>query len=216
MASGEEETIMPSQICALIFVGLLLSAASPAVRAATPAGSVVAIAGRCSDQSAGQRRTLKMGDLVYVRDRIEVPAGAKLKLRMKDGSVLSLGSASRLTIRAYRLGPSGQRQNATLSMALGVMRAVVSKVDHPSVFEVESAVGTAGVRSTDWFIIVTPGAERVGVLSGSVVLKSSATHRSEIIPARWGARLEAGRDPVPARLWTASEFDDVIRRTTVP
>lgn len=207
---------MPYRICAWI-VALVLAApvASPAW-AATLAGRVVAMGGQCFDRSDGQRRALKMGDPVYVGDHLEVPAHAKLKLRMEDGSVLSLGSASRLTVRSYSRDAAGRRRNATLSLALGVMRAVVSKVDHPSVFEVKTAVGTAAVRSTDWFVVMTPGAERVGVLSGSVVLESGATHRSEIIPARWGARLEAGRDPVPARLWTAAEFDDVIRRTTVP
>ena len=37
-----------------------------------------------------------------------------------------------------------------------------------------------------------------------------------MIPARWGARLEAGRDPVPPRVWSQAEFDAVIARTDVP
>jgi hypothetical protein len=36
------------------------------------------------------------------------------------------------------------------------------------------------------------------------------------IPSRWGARLEAGRDPVPARVWAPEEFQAVISRTDVP
>jgi hypothetical protein len=71
------------------------------------------------------------------------------------------------------------------------------------------------VRSTDWFIEATPGATQVGVLTGSVSLTSTATKRAVTIPARWGARLEAGRDPVPARVWTAAEFAAVITRTAV-
>jgi hypothetical protein len=46
-------------------------------------------------------------------------------------------------------------------------------------------------------------------------MTSLATGRSVTIPARWGARLEAGLDPVPARLWSAVEFADVIARTDV-
>ena len=45
---------------------------------------------------------------------------------------------------------------------------------------------------------------------------SVATGKAVRIPARWGARIEAGRDPVPARVWTDAEFDSVITRTDVP
>jgi hypothetical protein len=69
------------------------------------------------------------------------------------------------------------------------------------------------VRSTDWFIEAQSGSTQVGVLEGRVSLKSAATGKEIVIPAHWGARVEAGRDPVPARVWTAAEFDDFIRRT---
>ena len=82
---------------------------------------------------------------------------------------------------------------------------------HALGFEVNTAVGTAAVRGTDWFIEASPGAAQVGVLEGSVSLTSAATRRTETIPARWGARLEAGRDPVPARVWSPAEFQAVIK-----
>jgi len=159
---------------------------------------------------------LKLGDAVSITDTIEVPPDGKLKLRMRDGSVISLASGTRLTIAAYQIDASGQRQNAALSLAQGLLRAVVAPVDHPSTFEVSTAVGTAGVRSTDWFIAAQPGATQVGVLEGSVVLRSAATAHFVLIPARWGARVEAGLDPVPARTWSPAEFQAVISRTDVP
>jgi hypothetical protein len=93
---------------------------------------------------------------------------------------------------------------------------VVAPVDHPTVFEVLTAVGTAAVRSTDRFIEARPGSAQVGVLSGSVVLRSGASRREVTIPSRWGARLEAGRDPVEARVWAPEEFQAVITRSDVP
>ena len=73
----------------------------------------------------------------------------------------------------------------------------------------------AAVRSTDWFIEARPGSTQVGVLDGRVSLRSVATGQEILIPAGWGARVEAGRDPVPARVWTEAEFDDFIRRTNL-
>ena len=46
-------------------------------------------------------------------------------------------------------------------------------------------------------------------------MKLGATRRPVTIPARWGARLEVGRDPVQPRVWSAAEFDGVIARTDV-
>jgi ferric-dicitrate binding protein FerR (iron transport regulator) len=93
---------------------------------------------------------------------------------------------------------------------------VVAPVARPAGFEVDTAVGAAAVRSTDWFVEASPSSMQVGVLTGSVQMTSSATGRGEVIPARWGARLEAGRDPVPPRLWSEAEFAAVIARTNLP
>jgi hypothetical protein len=179
------------------------------------AGTVLALSGRCFAEAGGQRRTLGIGDATYVGDTVDVPTGAKLQLRMADGSVISLASGSRMTIHTFQIETGGQQRDARLTLGTGLLRAVVSQVSQPSIFEVDCAAGKAEVRSTDWFIEAQPGSARVGVLAGSVVLMSLATGRSITIPARWGARLEAGLDPVAARLWSAKEFADVIARTEV-
>ena len=179
--------------------------------AAQPAGEVLAAKGECFVHSAGKRSALKVGDAVQVGDTVDVPDGAKLKLRMIDGSVLSAASGTRVTIESYVAEP----RDAKLALASGLLRAVVAKAGQPSRFEVDTATGVAAVRSTDWFIRVQPEATQVGVLDGKVTLASAATHRAVDIPARWGARVEAGRNPVPARVWSQAEFDDVIGRTNL-
>jgi ferric-dicitrate binding protein FerR (iron transport regulator) len=105
-----------------------------------------------------------------------------------------------LTITDYRVGNGGQSRDATLSLGEGLLRAAVSALNGPPHFEVDTATGVAAVRSTDWFIEAQPGSTKVGVLEGRVSLKSVATGKEIVIPAHWGARVEAGRDPVPARV----------------
>jgi hypothetical protein len=180
------------------------------------AGSVVGLQGQCLVERSGGSTPLKLGDRIAVTDTVDVAADGKLKLRMSDGSIISLASGTKLTIATYQTDAGGQRQNVQLSLAQGLIRSVVAQVDHPSTFEVSTAVGTAGVRSTDSFIDARPGSAQVGVLSGKVALRSSATGREVDIPARWGARLETGRDPVDARVWAPQEFQAVIARTDVP
>ncbi len=153
---------------------------------------------------------------MQVGDTVDVPADGKLKLRMSDGSVVSVAAGTRMTVAAYGVDGAGQRQDAQLTLAQGLLRAVVAPVERPASFEVDTAVGTAAVRSTDWFVEASATAMQVGVLSGSVEMTSAATGATSTIPARWGARLEAGRDPVPPRVWSQAEFDAVIARTDVP
>jgi hypothetical protein len=173
------------------------------------AGTVVAVSGSCT---AGGR-PLKLGDSVQVSDMLDVPTGAKLKLRMSDGSIISLAPGTRVAVAAYEVDGAGRRRSAQLALAQGLIRAIVAPVERPATFEVSTAVGAASVRGTDWFIDVQAGSTQVGVLTGSVDLASAATGRTVTIPAHWGTRLEAGRDPVQPRVWSQAEFDALIRRT---
>jgi hypothetical protein len=201
-------------IVAIAFI-LALADVRGAALAGPQAGEVLAMFGQCFAEADSTRRPLKPGDAVHVGETLDVMAAAKLRLRMNDGSVIAIASGGRLTIADYRVGSGGESRNATLSLGEGLLRAVVSTVNGPTHFEVDTATGVAAVRSTDWFIEAQPGSTQVGVLEGRVSLRSVVTGKEITIPARWGARIEAGRDPVPARVWTAAEFDDFIRRTNL-
>jgi hypothetical protein len=189
---------------------------SAAYALAAPAGTVIGVNGECFVVAGGSRVALRLGQAVQVGDTVDVAANGKAKLRMTDGSVVSVAPGSRMTIGAYAVDSAGQRQDAQLSLGQGLLRAVVAPVERPARFEVETAVGTAAVRSTDWFVEASAASMQVGVLTGSVVMTSAATRRGVTVPARWGARLEAGRDPVPARVWSQAEFDAIIARTNAP
>jgi hypothetical protein len=173
------------------------------------AGAVVGIAGQVSVDRSGQRYALRLSDPVYVDDTFQIPAGAKLKLRMNDGSVLSLAPGTSLRIDAYALDASGRR----LSVGQGLVRAATAPAGGPSNFEIDTAVGTSGARSTDWFVEAAPGSEQAAVLSGSVSVTSRATGRGVLIPPGFGSRVDAGRDPTPPRPVSQAEFGALIART---
>jgi hypothetical protein len=64
---------------------------------ATPAGTVIQASGSCTVHG----RVLNRGYLVQIGDTLDVPAGGNLKLQMADGSVISVGSGSRITVAEY-------------------------------------------------------------------------------------------------------------------
>ena len=177
--------------------------------AATPAGTVVAVSGSCTDRG----RVLKLGGTVQISDTVDVPEDGNLKLQMADGSVISVAPGSSMTVVSYNIGGSGR--HVRLSLTQGLLRAHVTSVTGPSMFEVSTAVGTASVGSdsADWFIKAQAGSAQVGVLAGSVDFTSTVTGQSVSIPAHWGTSLETGRAPVLPRVWAQIEFDSVIRLT---
>jgi hypothetical protein len=85
--------------------------------AAMPAGEVTALRGQSFTGSGGQRRLLTIGSAVNVGDIVQTLAGARLKLRMSDGSVISIASGSEVLIRDYAVDASGQHRNAILWLA---------------------------------------------------------------------------------------------------
>ena len=205
---------MPMRTICLVAALLLAGIARPAA-AEGEAGTVLALAGQSFVTSSGQRTALKLGDKVHVGDLVEVSEGAKVRFQMADGSVVTAGAATTLKIEAY-IANGNESRTAKFSLISGLLRAAVSAMSKPSQFEVDSATGVAAVRSTDWFVQADTQSTRVGVLKGVVSLSSRATNHAVDIPARWGARVEAGKDPVPPRIWDKSEFQDVIDRTALP
>jgi hypothetical protein len=200
---------MQRKFVVTLFAVLSLMLWADLAPAATLAGTVVAVSGSCTARG----HALRLGDAVQVSDTVDVLAGSKLKLRMSDGSMISVGPGSSMTMASYSLDGAGRHANLLLTQ--GLLRIVVAPVRGSSIFEVSTAVGTASVRSgsVDWFINAQAGSAQVGVLVGNVDLTSAATGRSVSIPAHWGTRLEAGRDPVPPRNWTVAEFDAVTQST---
>jgi hypothetical protein len=200
---------------AIALVVILAAAGLPTAAAAAPAGQVLALFGSSFVESGGRKQGLQLGSPVAVGDTVEVPAGAKLKLRMADGSIISVASGSHLTIADYNTGKDGKGRDVKLALASGLLRAVVASVSGPSHFEVSTATGVAAVRSTDWLVEATPRYTQVGVLTGEVDCTSAATGRSVLVRPGWGTRMFKGLDPVPPRKWLKSEFDSVIARTNL-
>src|SRR5437588_9527770 len=119
MSPGMPARTVPATLrLGLTALALLLFSAGLAV--AAPAGSVVGVFGACFVESGGSRSPAKIGQPVQVGDTLDVAADGKLKLRMADGSVVSVAAGTRMTVAAYAVDGAGQRQGARLSLGQGL------------------------------------------------------------------------------------------------
>lgn len=175
------------------------------------AGQILTAKGECFAERDGKRESLVSGAEIHVGDVVDVPDGAKMKLRMIDGTVISVGSGSRITISAYE--SDAAHRDVKLDLATGILRAVVTKMKGTNRYEIDTATGVAAVRGTDWFLVATRESTQVGVLGGVVDLSSKATHHAVRVVCGLGSRVDAGQDPLPPRIWLQVEFDAVMDRT---
>jgi hypothetical protein len=175
------------------------------------AGEILTTKGDSFVEREGRREPLPAGAEIHVGDIVEVSNGARLKLRMIDGTVLSAGSGSRLKIDSY--DSDGVHRDVKLDLATGILRAVVTKMTGTVRYEIDTATGVAAVRGTDWFLVATKHSTQVGVIDGFVELSSKATHHAVQVACFLGSRVDAGQDPAPPRIWRQVEFDAVMDRT---
>jgi hypothetical protein len=187
--------------------GLLLLASVASAEVLT--GTVAGMSGSVTDHG----RALRPGEMVRIGDTIDVPADSRLKLRMADGSVISVAPGSSMQITNYNVGGAGRY--VQLSLTQGLLRVLVAAARGPSTFDVRTAAGTASVRSrsADWFVRVQSGGVQVGVLDGTVDLSGAATRQLVSIPSHWGTRSEIGLKVMPPRRWGKSDFSPLIDLT---
>lgn len=208
---------LATRVIATIGVLAMLALAAPRPVLAADGGQVAAVNGSSFVTASGQRTQLKATDLIHPGDVVEVSDGAKLKLSMSDGSVLSLGGSSRLTVTAYTADP-GVSRDVQLNLDIGLMRAVVAAGGATSRFEIDTPTAVATVRGTDFFVEVTPQKTSIGVIEGSVavVRRGAAPNANPMtLNANWQAEIDAGREPPKVRPWTQQEFDALVSRTGV-
>jgi hypothetical protein len=217
---ARSQTATSSRRAAAAIVCLLVLLTLPHRAFATDAGQVLTYNGDCYVIADGKRTKLSMGDAVHAGDVVEIADDAKLKLQMADGSVLSLGANSRMTIGSYDVSADGAQRDVKLNLDSGVVRAVVSKMTEKSTFEVSTATGVAAARSTDWFVeyVPTTSSTEVSVLDGTVAFSDagvSAGSGTVLIPPKFGSDIVGKRQPTAAQPRSPADFAWLTYRTDV-
>jgi hypothetical protein len=93
------------------------------------------------------RSTAEKDMAVFFQDVLETGVGGRMRARLDDGSILALGSQSRLTVQEHNTAT----EQTTLQLQYGKVRAqVVEKTRPDAKFEVQTNTAVAGVLGTDF------------------------------------------------------------------
>ena len=119
---------------------------------APPIGIVTTVIGTATVRSLGvpgegylsERDTLREGQIVRTL------MGSRLRVRLMDGSTLSLGEATELRLDHLARERGGASRFSVFTLFEGYLRTVVAPLRSESAFEVQTPSMVAAVRGTEW------------------------------------------------------------------
>lgn len=198
----------------------LLGEGAP-VRAQAPAvGTVEALVGTAvvTRHETGEAGPLTVGAELFEGDRIRTETGARLRLTLRDGSVLTCGEATGLTLDRALYAPEQASRSYLVRVSFGIVRAVVELLASPSTFEMHTNTAVISVRGTEWIAEVEGGATAVVALDGEVAVQNvdPAVPGAVALGPGEGVTVEAGLPPPAPTVWGDARRNSFIERTTVP
>jgi hypothetical protein len=193
-------------------------AAAPAGAQPAAVGTVEAVVGEAAVTRQGAAQALAVGAQLFEGDRIRTAAGGRLQLRLSDGSVLSCGEATELTLSRALYAPERDRRLVVLRVPLGIVRAVVDLLVPRSVFEMHTDTAVISARGTEWITEAQPAATATVALEGQVAVRNvdPAVPGAVTLGPGEGVTVETGASPPPPTVWGDARRNAFIERTTVP
>ena len=178
------------------------------------AGAVQAL-----DQSATRNGApLAIRDQVQWNDQLQTNNTGRLRVNLRDGSILSLGSNSQLRVVQH----DAAAQQTTLELLFGRLRSQVVKLTQPnSKFEVRTPTSVAGVIGTDFLLIATADRTTLIVFSGVVQITpltgaGGAPNQSQSVNVNSGQQVEVTTSGVgQAGPITQSAMQQAIQQTAI-
>lgn len=142
---------------------------------ANSVGHVIGLAGQVSVTRAvgGTIVTANSGMEIFLNDSVVTDIDGQLKMLLRDQSVLTVGPDSKLSINELLIGEDKQQQT-TINLLSGWIRAVVGKtLGGDSHYRVKTSVAVAGVRGTDFDVLIeSPELTAVRCRDGEVLVQN--------------------------------------------
>lgn len=155
------------------------------------------------------------GERVQWNDTLSTSEDGRLRVLLKDQSILSLGSKSRMVVVEH----NPATQQTALEVAYGRVRAKVTEITQSGgSFEIRTPTAVAGVIGTDFLVNVDEhGETAVTCLNGKVrVRNADAKVKGEvIIPEGHTTRVKRGARPAKASRVPQKTLDHMRGETDV-
>jgi hypothetical protein len=147
--------------------------------------TIAALEGEVTLERKAKVTPLAVDAELFEGDRIRTSADGRAEIALKDGSRLTLTALGNLTVSRYLVSPKQNKREAGFELLSGRLRAFVSKfaasIDE-SVWQVRTPTAVAGVRGTEFFVLVDDG-EGGGEPGTDIVVEEGEVEVGSIDPA---------------------------------
>ena len=180
-------------------------------------GEVVRVVGSVSVVRAQQSFTPFAGVGICRGDRFVTGAGSIAELRLRDGSLITVGKDSEFVIREYRLYREAPNV-ALFDLVRGAFRSVTGLMTaRAHRYEVHTRVATIGVRGTDFwggFGLTENGLDVVMLDGHGVYVDSAGGGHVELDKPGLGTTVLAGAAPSAAGAWGQGKLARAVATIT--
>lgn len=192
-------------LLAISSVPLALAAGMDGTTEPSVAGTVIHLRGAAFASHRQTSANLSLGAKILTGDHIVTGSNARVGVRMLDGAVLSLGADTEFVINDYRYQEQEKQGTARLELLKGVFRAVTGAIGklQERDFKVKTAVGTIGIRGTDfWGGFYFSQALDVALLGGEGIYIENAAGVIEVTEPGQGITVNSANElPLPPKRW---------------
>jgi hypothetical protein len=211
---------MVGRMAFLPLLALLSSGAPASAAEAQVIGMVAGLFGSASVQRADGAgpAPLALRSEVHEGDTVRTGPGGRLRIALRDDSILSLGADAELKLDHLALSAQPGGRDSLLTLALGYLRAVVGHLQRDSLFQIRSPSMVAAVRGTDWIESYAAGKTELFVAEGRVLATGATNPRSDwaLLNSGEGVIFVAGAPHTPVVRWGQEKINRFVDATRVP
>ncbi|CAM5775269.1 hypothetical protein LMIY3S_04939 [Labrys miyagiensis] len=195
-----------------LLIGLALAGVRPGFAAAAmqivEAGSVVQVTGQTTGQLRGEKRSLAVGNSVFIDDMLATGSGARLAAKLGEMTRLSLGERTRVRIDKFLVDRGGE---LVLERGAILFDRPDDKPSGP--LDVTTPFGLIAARGTKFFAGPSNGVFGVFVEHGLVTVR---TRKGEVtLTNGQGTDLKSRNvAPTPPKSWGTTRIAQALASVT--
>ncbi|MBI3753730.1 MAG: FecR domain-containing protein [Deltaproteobacteria bacterium] len=187
-----------------------------------PVGAVVAWTGDVYLYHEDEPQGIKVRGMegVYLRDTIVTSVKSRVKLLMKDDSVLNLGENAKMVVKDYLLSEANDQRVSVFKIFAGKVRALVGRVFRGSEarFQMETPTAAAWIKGTDFIVAANERESEIATITGEVEARniSPSISGEVIVKPGFVTKVQEGNAPTEPAEIPPQRLNELIEETSIP
>ena len=108
---------------------------------------------------------LAKGNPLFAKDQLVTGDNGRIRAKLNDMSTFALSENTRMRLTKVLYQPTEKKRDTDLELSFGKARLIAAKLAEGSVFEVKTPAAVAGIRGSDFAIMVYPESPEFSAIS---------------------------------------------------